>query len=387
MDELEYTHLVRGRRQDSESHRRSNLLLSATEDFVARKEADQIAVQMYLELAKAYLPHTRVEARQRIAALLVDCPFCPTELTELLGRDNEQIIALTILCKAQGLSDAYLCAVLENGPEYRRVAVAKRASLSQKTIAALAQFSGPQTIAAFEEQHGPINDHLAKETSMTSKLEDLEEFLSEVEATEAEKPAQAPSALDAFLNADAVGRAALIVSADAQSLQKLIFSPHGSIPTSSISLVEQKQIVQQALKNGREPLIAALTKHSNLDAEACNKIIDDRNGYALAVLLRSLGMSFDYYSWLLIRFHGEALGVDRLKARITFFKSLSHQTAALIIEDWQSAEKVEQKTATTARHAPVYMEANGVRSTGMPRQLASNRTARTTAATRRRLVS
>lgn len=314
----------------------SAVLLDATEAFVGSLRKDAEERKMYRDLAREYLPYTDISSRYQVAELLVGCSKAPTELLESLGRDADPDVSSLTLQYSEGLSEAYLLAAVDNGPQHRRDAISKRQDLPKSVLAALLSQQADATLTSFKA--GPS----VPQTNLTPQTADAPEE---------------GKLLDAFLSQSDSERMASLQKFEAEAREADMFSPEGRITAGRLANADQRGLTLDVITRGVEGLSAFLQDHTSLSQNAVDKIIQDQSGYGLLVALKSLGLNRTFCGWILVHHLGRALSLDAVRRRLAYYDMFCPRAALLMIESWISAAAPQKRV----KHHAMYMDTPGVR--------------------------
>ncbi|PTW57669.1 uncharacterized protein DUF2336 [Breoghania corrubedonensis] len=122
--------------------RKTQLLLAATELFVATEAPTKIERHVYAELFRQYVDGTPVHERRQVATLLARCPFVPHDCALRLAQDKDASVAHRVLAYSTVLGDCDLIAAIGRGPHAVRRAISLRHDISPEVRAALRRHAG-----------------------------------------------------------------------------------------------------------------------------------------------------------------------------------------------------------------------------------------------------
>ncbi|MDJ0931818.1 hypothetical protein [Breoghania sp.] len=119
--------------------RKTQLLLAATELFVAGEAPTKIERHVYAELFRQYVDVTPVAERRQIATLLSHCPYAPHDCVLELSQDEDASVAHRVLAYSEVLTDCDLIADIGRGLRAIRRAISLRHEISDAVRTALRQ--------------------------------------------------------------------------------------------------------------------------------------------------------------------------------------------------------------------------------------------------------
>ncbi|MDX5595603.1 hypothetical protein [Pseudovibrio sp. SPO723] len=336
----------------------SGVLLDATEAFVSSQRSDPSEKRMFRELAREYLPYADISSRYQVAQLLANSTKTPAELLETLGRDADPDVSGLTLQHADGLSEAYLLAAVENGPQHRRDAISKRVNLPKSVLAALLSREADATLTSFKEQSASKSPSLSANTRCTHTAQQIH-----------------TSGIKSFLSLPPVHRLSILQKYEAQAREAEIFNPHGAITTGRLANCNQHELAMTVITGKEGGIEALLREYTSLPSSDITEMLEDKSGHCLLIVLKSLGFEKKYCGWILLHHLGTELKLDTLRELLAHYNGFCEHAAHLILESW--ANGAEQKSI---RHFAMYMDTPGVRERALNRLRKARQQSGTTSA-------
>ncbi|WP_269581438.1 DUF2336 domain-containing protein [Roseibium sp. Sym1] len=322
------------------------VLLAASELFVGRTRHDVEEKEIFLELAQNLLPLTSLPDRRRIAALLAGHPEIPDTLLEMLAADDDDLTAYPALRYSPRLSVDLLLRTARTGPDTLRTAIANRPSLRDSVISALCDHAGAQVIRILLERDDIILTQ-AHQTKLSCRSDIVATLGLELAGQDALNP---DGLMGQFLHLPDQLKPKAIAAAEMTSLVKQAQAPgmaQGSRPSGS-RLKLQDALVHEALHQNRSRFADLLGQGLGLRQPTCDLLLRQDQAEGLTIAMKALGFSASQLTTVLIRLGADGLTLERLRALLRLYRTLSHGAAEVLVGQWTLHDQGAQAVPVTA---------------------------------------
>ncbi|CTQ51670.1 hypothetical protein LP7551_00182 [Roseibium album] len=318
------------------------ILLDATELFAGRDGHDIEDKKIFLELARNLLPATALKDRRRIASLLASHPEMPDDLLERLATDEDELTAFSALRYSPRLSVDLLLEIAKTGPDTLRKAIANRPSLRESVINSLCEHAGAGVIQILLDR----NDIILSSSHQT-KLSRRSEIVATLGLELAGQDALSPDGLmSQFLHLPVSLKAKAVASAEMTSLVKQAQAPakaeNPRLNTSRLKLIDG--LMKKALTQNRSGLADLLGQGLGLSQTTCDLLLQKDQGDGLVVALKSLNMTANQVSVVVIRMFGDHLALADVRALLRFHRTLSVGAAKVLVGQWMLQDQTLDAT-------------------------------------------
>lgn len=329
------------------------VLLAASELFAGRTRHDIEEKEIFLELARNFMPSTSLADRRRIATLLAGHPEIPDDLLEHLASDDDDLTAYPALRYSPRLSVDLLLRTARTGPDSLRKAIANRPSLRDSVISALCEHAGAAVIRILLDR-----DDIILTASHQAKLSCRSDIVATLGLELAGQDALNPDGLmGQFLHLPAPLKAKAIAAAEMTSLVKQAQAP-ASTPakTSTASRLKLRDaLLQEALHQNRARFADLLSQGIGLPRATCDLLLKQDQMEGLTIVLKALGFPAASLTTVLIRLAGDDLSLERLRTFLRLYRTLSAGAAEVLVGQWILHDQGNPEKSI-ADHAPHYQE-------------------------------
>jgi len=343
------------RKQAQASGSDRGVLLAASDLFACRTRHDIEETKIFLELAHNLLPATSLQDRRRIASLLAGHPEIPDDLLELLASDDDDLTAYPALRYSPRLSVDLLLRTARTGPDTLRKAIANRPSLRDSVISALCEHAGAQVIRILLER-----DDIILTQAHQAKLSCRSDIVATLGLELAGQDALNPDGLmGQFLHLPDQLKSKAIAAAEMTSLVKQAQAPATSSGRRSTTgrLKLQDALIKEALWQNRSRFADLLGQGLGLPQPTCDLLLRQDQAEGLTIALKALGLTAAQVTTILIRIVGEGLSLERLRAMLRLYRTLSAGGAEVLVGQWILHDQgTRSEPAAAARHGAQYQE-------------------------------
>jgi len=335
------------------------VLLAATELFAGRIRHGVEETRIFLELARNLLAAASIRDRRRISSLLAGHPEMPDDLLERLARDEDDLTAYPALRYSPRLSVDLLLETAVSGPDTLRKAIAHRPSLRESVIGALCDHAGASVIRILLERDD-VTLTQAHQTKLSCRSDIVATLGLELAGQDALNP---DGLMGQFLHLPAPLQSKAIAAAEMTSLVKQAQAPGNSAEkrADGARLRLRDALIGQALVQNGPRFAELLSQGLGLPQPTCDLLLRHDQAEGLTVALKALGMTQSEVTTVMIRLLGETLSLDRLRALLRLYRTLSSGAAEVLVGQWilhdqgavhSSPRREAQYTESTRREAP-----------------------------------
>jgi len=308
------------------------VLLAATELFAGRTRHGFEETRIFLELARNLLAAASIRDRRRISSLLAGHPEMPDDLLERLACDEDDLTAYPALRYSPRLSVDLLLEKAVSGPDTLRKAIAHRPSLRESVIGALCDHAGASVIRILLDREDVILTQ-----SHQTKLSCRSDIVATLGLDLAGQDALNPDGLmGQFLHLPAPLKSKAIAAAEMTSLVKQAQAPGNSAGkrTDGARLRLRDALIGEALAQNGPRFAELLSQGLGLPQPTCDLLLRDDQGEGLTVALKALGLTQSEVTTVMIRLLGENLSLERLRALLRLYRTLSPGAAEVLVGQW-----------------------------------------------------
>lgn len=328
----------------------SGVLLAAAELFSGRGRHDAAERKLFGELALNLLPQTAVRDRRRIACLLVRHPQTPQEVLDTLASDSDALTAYPVLKHAPDLPEEILRQQAQAGPDSLRKAIAQRPDLSPAVAMILAAEAGPQVVLCLIDR-----TDVELTDTMTARLFDRPEILSELGATFADRGLMAPEDLMAqYLWLESPLRTKALAAAELQALVATATGLPRRTPALAAPSPLSAGLTKSVLADDHARFELELARSLGLPLKTARAIIADPSGDAMVIALKALGLDLGSAGSICVRLFGARLDLDQIRGLLRLHNRVSARAAQLLVSAWVAQETLGLKTPTRG-HQPLHV--------------------------------
>lgn len=346
--------------------RSAEVLRSAVDLFVQASTHERAEVRAFADLLGGLLPDAEPAERLHAAQLLAPRADTPPAIARLLAMDTDAIAAAVIL-NSPVLTSADLVAIMRRGPEHVRL-VAERLDLAPDVALALAQSS--EADAWMRRTNGPtepppalgdpalVVEQIVERAVLSKPIADadtmaevaLQRALAELAAeleddglafeddeADADRAplldaSGAPNEIEAFLAADPAGRWRIIQDYTTAAM----LAPTTSRRRRAVEpAVVGARLFAASVQGDRAHLGRELADAAAIDMEMATRILRDRDGEPLAVILASLGIDERTATSILLLHGGPHATLGHMQDLSAMAGRIGWRTADLIVERWR----------------------------------------------------
>jgi len=322
------------------------VLLAASELFSGRSRHDVEETRIFLELAQNLLPSTSLPDRRRIAALLAGHTEIPDALLEQLASDDDDLTAYPALRYSPRLSVDLLLRTARTGPDSLRKAIANRPSLRDSVITALCEAAGASVIRILLEREDIILTQ-AQQAKLSCRSDIVATLGLELAGQDALNP---DGLMGQFLHLPDQLKPKAIAAAEMTSLVKKAQAPatQSGRRKSASRLKLQDALVKEALHQNRSRFADLLGQGLGLLQSTCDLLLRQDQAEGLTIALKALGFSATQLTTVLIRLTGDGLSLERLRAMLRLYRTLSAGAAEVLVGQWILHDQGAQTVSPSA---------------------------------------
>ena len=404
--------------QADNKNRHQAILTAASELFASKETTSWDDALHFEELCLRLLPKLGLQAKSEIAERLAHCSGLPKTTALTLAKDDISVAA-PILHHYQGFDDTDLLTILARGTELHALALAGRSDLSDTVMLVISK----KALPTFDSGQSPNQASAMKvktEENNTQSEQDLKHeanknIQSEITAVpersmtgremreqsghdnkarlymDVDIERSTKRLVDAALSKPGDKASPKETNSQISGLGRFLSMEHAHILTYVHTAVENvadektnpalilkqayrradraRDFTRLAREKNVEQFATLLTQECDLQEDEAKSVINDDNGFALAICLKSLALAKHVANEAFLLLNPK-LGRDKDQIYLLnwFYGQITPMAAHSVINDWHPAEK----TSPSAEHKPVH---SGKSRTEMAQGRASNSTA------------
>lgn len=339
--------------QANQFNRHSAVISAATELFVNNGNPSRDDLLHFEELCLRFLPKLDLRTKVEISERLSTCPHLPKAVAMSLAREDISVAA-AMLHHHYGFTDEDLLVILSNGNQLHALAISSRKRLSDKVIIALSQFELP------DFKHDELKeisvtklDENNEEPAMPLKIGGSAALLLEPDYHQASQNDEFTIGLDAFLaNEHAYVLTQMQYLED--SIQNNAFNPATLLQEAYNRAEHAVDFLRLARKKDAAGFANLLSMQCSLSKADAKQIIDDAEGFALAVCLKSLALPGHVANEAFILLNPElGTNADQIFLLEWFYGQISPPAARSLVDNW-SNHKSDSHNTSSRNHQSVY---------------------------------
>lgn len=333
----------------NQHNRHSAVLMAACELFIENHHPSRQELLHFEELCLRLLPKISLQIKADFAEQIATCPLLPRAVALSLAKDDISVAA-PLLSHYGQFTDEDLLVILANGNVVHALAIAARPKLSEKVTIALSRYKIPQfgTLDLLETEVLRAESMMPTAADMTPLnlewIEEAEKPLAMID-TAARPIHQALSAdaqpfplhnLERFM---AQEHAHVLTQLDTieQRLRQRGGDPLSLLKTAYMRAEQAVTFVKLARGGDKSGFARLMARECNLSPDACDTILADPNGFALAICLKSLSLPPETANEAFILLN-PILGrdVEQVYLLEWFYGAISAGGAREIVQQWRA---------------------------------------------------
>lgn len=307
------------------------LLKAATEVFVFEPRHTRTEIAIYEELAMQLMRQTPLADRVAVAGLVAPHPDAPPAVLALLAAD-EPAVAAPVIAGAPVLDDVILLALVAQGSPAHLALIGARPGLSPALAEALVRTGDEAAAIALAS-----NTATALAPDIVAGLAAFARGRPAVAAALGRRLGDVDDAdlTDLFLDLDDRGRRRVIKALELLALRDFAARrPPPAAPRPDEETVAE--FARASLSRDLDRQATLLGRLAALDAGLARRLLADRGGEPLAIVLRAAGLD-EALATRVILFSGGADVRDyfEVKRLAELYRTLSLRSASLLVARWR----------------------------------------------------
>lgn len=305
------------------------VLRNAVEAFVVPERNRSQQQQTFAALADHFLDQAPREERRYAAVLLSSRADAPHSTVWKLAQDDLDI-ATPILSRSPVLTSVDLATLVDQGNTKMSAVIASRSDLTKALTEKLAAQDDQDILdALLQNASAPLVSKLI-DTVLESATDKPEQM--DLVAARTDTDAEALARL--FLHLDTEQRQRALVICEARAALEAML-PGASAPVEAPSNDDIKLLEKYALSSQLDAFSAQLSALSHLPEDKIERVLNDKNGEAIVILLASLGLEEASIVRILM-FAVPHIGSDysAIKRLAALRSQLSPRTAQFMTRQW-----------------------------------------------------
>lgn len=324
--------------QANDYNRHSAVLGAAAELFANNEHPSRSDLLHFEELFLRLLPKLDLRSKTEISERLSKCHHLPQAVAITLAKEDISVAA-PILRHHYGFNDNDLLVILANGNQLHALAISSRERLSDKVTIALSQFKLDDFAPSETDEINSLSHSQGHESDQKA----APSVESDVAKRKIIKQAHvSPAKSDEFT----IGLDAFLANEHAYVLSQMQFieenarnknvSPEAILHEAYNRAETALDFIKLAREKNASAFAELLAKQCAMSTADAKKIIDDSEGFALAICLKALALPKDVANEAFILLNpARATDVDQTFLLDWFYNQISPAGARSLVDNWR----------------------------------------------------